>query len=103
MIPRYTTNLPYTQQRTTSAQLRAANVNGAILSEEEMVGVARAQRQRSAIQCHDDDAVMRGNVKAVRKAGRSDEGLTVDEGVHDTQLEFWDRGRETRGRQHATT
>jgi len=82
-IPTYTTNLPSTQQLTTSAQLRAANVCGTILSEEEMVGVARAQRQRSAIQYHDDEAVMRGNVRAARKAGRSDEGLTVDEGVHD--------------------
>lgn len=81
-IPTYTTHLPSTQQHTASAQLRAANVRGNISSEEEKVDVARAQRQRNAINYHADEAVMTANAKAARKAGRRDEGLTVDEGMH---------------------
>jgi len=51
-----------------------------------MAHVARAHRARGAIHYHADEAVKAANYKAARKVGRSDEGLTVDEGIHRLNL-----------------
>mmetsp|Transcript_25476 Transcript_25476/g.61237 ORF Transcript_25476/g.61237 Transcript_25476/m.61237 type:complete len:272 (+) Transcript_25476:97-912(+) len=82
VLPTHTSNFSSSEQLTTSTQLRAANVRGGISSEEEIVDVERAQRMRSAIHYHTDEAVKAANANAARKAGTSDEGLTVDEGIH---------------------
>ncbi|KAL7534920.1 hypothetical protein ACHAXR_008882 [Thalassiosira sp. AJA248-18] len=86
-LPTHTSNLPSTHQLTTSAQIRAANVQATISSEEEIAHVARAQRTRKyAIQHHAGQGVRMANEIANRKVGKSDEGLTVDEGIHNVNL-----------------
>lgn len=86
-LPTHTTHLPSTQQITTSAQIRAANVFGAISSSEENQCVARTQRQvKNNVQYHTNQGVKVANEIANRKAWREDEGLTVDEGIHHLNL-----------------
>ena len=85
-VPTHTTHLATTQQVTTSAQLRAANVQGNISSELETADVARAQRDRHAIQHGAKTGVRAANERAARKVWREDEGLTVDEGIHNLTL-----------------
>ena len=82
-LPTYTSNLPKTQQLTTSSQLRVANVLGNISSEDEVASVARAQRQTSNIQSNTSNAIQYANVKATAKKYKSDEGLTVDDRIHE--------------------
>ena len=82
-IPTYTSNLPKTQQLTTSSQLRVANVLGNISSEDEVASVARAQRQTPLIQGTTNNAIQYANVKAATKKYKSDEGLTVDDRIHE--------------------
>ena len=77
-----TNHLPSTQQRTNCVQLRDAQLRAQILSEDEKVDIARAQRERNAIRYHARVAVKEANVIAARKAGKSDEGLTVEAGAH---------------------
>jgi len=82
VLPTHTSNLPSTEKLATTAQLRAANFRGGLAQEEEFGDVARGQRERGAIQNHTDRNVKVANAKAARKAWRGDEGLTVDEGIH---------------------
>ena len=81
-LPTPASNLPATHQLTTSIQLRYAQYRGKILSDEEKAGIARAQRERNAIRYHAGEAVKVANDVAFRKVGRRDEGLTVDERIH---------------------
>ncbi len=81
-LSNYSSNNPITQQLTTSVQLRHAQIRGKIASDEEKDGIARAQRERDAIQYHTNEAVRAANETAARKVGRYDEGLTVDEGIY---------------------
>mmetsp|Transcript_9540 Transcript_9540/g.20130 ORF Transcript_9540/g.20130 Transcript_9540/m.20130 type:complete len:307 (+) Transcript_9540:94-1014(+) len=69
----YESNLPSTQQQQTRSQLRAANAMGAIASNEEMAGVARAQRHAPSSIPHNQ--LKNANVNAATKARTADEGL----------------------------
>jgi hypothetical protein len=70
------------QQHTSSAQLRAANVKGTFSSEEEMADIAKAHRGIHDIQHIADEAVRAGNIAALGKKGKNDEGLAVDHRIH---------------------
>lgn len=78
--PTFASNLPSARHATNSSRLRAANATAAMSSMEEAAGVARAQRV--APKDARTSAVRRGNERAVRQAGRTDEGLTVDEDLY---------------------
>jgi hypothetical protein len=70
------------QQHTTSGQLRAANFKGILSTEEETAGIARAHRGIDEIQRETDEAVRAGNIAALGKKGKKDEGLAVDHMIH---------------------
>ena len=82
-LPTYTSHVPKTQQVTASSQLRVANVLGNISSEDEVASVARAQRQTFNIQSNTINAIQYANVKAATKRYKNDEGLTVDDRIHE--------------------
>jgi len=69
-------------QHTTSGQLRAANFKGILSTEEETAGIARAHRGIDEIQHAADEAVRAGNIAALGKKGKKDEGLAVDHMIH---------------------
>mmetsp|Transcript_4825 Transcript_4825/g.8999 ORF Transcript_4825/g.8999 Transcript_4825/m.8999 type:complete len:329 (-) Transcript_4825:246-1232(-) len=102
-FPTHATHLPSTEQHTVSSQLRAANAVGAILSDEERLGVARAQRHgRTVRNYHDNEAVAMANRRAAAQARAMDEGLTVDEGVHRLSLDAEEEDGGGRGSREGT-
>ncbi|KAL9187683.1 hypothetical protein ACHAXT_006061 [Thalassiosira profunda] len=86
VLPTHASGLPSTKQRTDQSLLRAANVKGRISAEEEDAAVARAQRGLGQMQHKAGVEVKVANAKAARKVWQSDEGLTVDEGIHHLNL-----------------
>lgn len=94
VIKNYTSNLPATQQHTTASLLRQAQHKGQVESEIEKTKDYFAKIHTDAERNETTAAVRVANAKAMSKAWRHDEGLTVDEGIHRRYANEYSRGEE---------